>query len=158
MILSVAPSTIQLKRRITASPAHIFSAWSDPSALLRWGTPGPGWDVVFEAFEFEVGGFQITRFSPVGNAKIFVNRYQFQDIAAGSRIVSSGSMTLDGKPIFVGVLAVEFEEDGADCLMRLTEQGVFLDGRDQRENHLHGWSSMLDQLEAAVGATGAGGF
>lgn len=141
-----APSLIELERSYASTPAQVFAAWSDPDALMRWGAPGPGWQVVLETFEFVVGGRQITRFSPGNDSEIYVNQSQFHDIVPNLRIVSSGSMSLAGTPLFVGVLTVEFADAGAGCLLRLTEQGVFLDGRDQRENHVHGWGCMLDRL------------
>ena len=141
-----APSLIELERHYASTPTQVFAAWSDAEALMRWGAPGPGWQVVLETFEFMVGGRQITRFSPGNDGAIYINQSQFHVIVPNVRIVASGSMSLAGKPLVVGVLTVEFADAGAGCLLRLTEQGVFLDGRDQRENHVHGWGSMLDQL------------
>ena len=141
-----APSLIQLERTYEATPEQVFFAWADRDALLDWGSPGPGWNITMEAFEFEVGGRQVTRFSPGNDSEIFLDESRFHDIVPFERIVSSGSMSRDGYPLFVGVLTIEFADNGTGCALRLTEQGVFLDGRDQRENHEHGWKLMLDKL------------
>ena len=41
---SVNHSTIVIERTYDASPSRVFAAWSDPEALLRWGSPGEGWE------------------------------------------------------------------------------------------------------------------
>lgn len=145
-----APSLIELERHYESTPRQVFEAWSSAEALTRWGTPGPGWTMTLDAFEFEVGGRQISRFSPGNDSEMYVNRSQFHDIVPGARIVSSGSMTLGGTPLFVGVLTIELADADGGCLLRLTEQGVFLDGHDRSENHVVGWNSMLDRIAPTV--------
>ena len=146
---SAVTSQIELERTYVTAPSRVFAAWATADALLRWGAPGAGWDVTLEAFEFEVGGKQITSFTP-GNGQVYVNRWRFHDIVPDTRIVSSGSMSIADNALFVGVLTVELEASGSGCLLRLIEQGVFLDGLDQRENHLDGWNSMLERLRLAT--------
>ncbi|MGY4395963.1 uncharacterized protein YndB with AHSA1/START domain [Sphingomonas sp. UYAg733] len=146
------PSRIEIERQYDASPERVFSAWASPEALLGWGTPGEGWEIKIEAFSFEPGGEQITRFGP-GNGEVYLNRSRYHDILPGFRIVSSGSMCRGSEPLFAGVLTVELEPVGEGCLLRLTELGVFLDGRDLPENHQDGWRSMLDRLARQLAAT-----
>jgi uncharacterized protein YndB with AHSA1/START domain len=138
-------STFTLERTYDAAPARVFAAWSDPEALLRWGTPGDGWVTRFDRFDFRVGGGELSRFGPVGG-ETYVNQTQYLDIVENQRIVSAGSMTEGDKRLFAGLLTVEFHPAGAGCRLLLTEQGVFLDGHDLPENHQAGWGSMLDNL------------
>ncbi|WP_274630314.1 SRPBCC family protein [Arvimicrobium flavum] len=138
-------STIVLERTYDASPSRVFAAWSDPEALLRWGSPGEDWDMSFDRFEFRVGGGDVTRFGPAGGP-VYFNRTRYEDILQDERIVSTGQMTEGDKLLFVGVLTLEFHPAGSGCRMVMTEQGVFLDGQDVPENHQAGWSHMLDQL------------
>jgi uncharacterized protein YndB with AHSA1/START domain len=142
---SAVPSRIDLERCYDAPPEMVFAAWSSSEALLRWGSPADGWDVEIEAFAFEIGGEQVTRFSP-GNGEIYVNRSRYHDIVPALRIVSSGSMARGADTLFAGVLTVELQPAGSGCLLRLIEQGVFLDGHDQPENHENGWHAMLEKL------------
>ena len=59
-------STIVIERTYDASPSRVFAAWSDPEALLRWGSAGEGWESAIDRFEFEVGGGDVSRFGPKG--------------------------------------------------------------------------------------------
>lgn len=142
---SAKHSTIVLERTYDAAPARVFAAWSDPQALLRWGSPGEGWEQTFEAFDFRVGGGELSKFGPAGGP-VYVNRTRYEDIVPDQRIVSSGQMTEGDKSLFIGILTVEFNAAGKGCRMVMTEQGVFLDGHDKPENHEAGWGQMLDQL------------
>lgn len=142
---SVHPSTIVIERGYEAAPARVFSAWSSPEALMRWGLPGDDWEAAYERFDFREGGGVISRFGPKGG-EVYVNETRYFEIVPNERIVSAGSMVSGGKRLFAGLLTVEFHAAGAGCRMVMTEQGVFLDGHDRPENHEAGWNQMLDQL------------
>jgi uncharacterized protein YndB with AHSA1/START domain len=142
---SVNHATIVLEGTYDASPARVFSAWSDPEALLRWGSPGEGWESAIQKFDFRVGGGESSSFGPKGG-ETYVNETRYLDIVPDARIVSAGAMTAGGKRLFVGMLTVELHPAGACCRLVMTEQGAFLDGHDLPENHEAGWNAMLDNL------------
>ena len=142
---SVNHATFTLERTYDASPRQVFAAWSTPEALLRWGSPGEGWEVAYERFDFRPGGGDVSRFGPKGG-EAYVNETQYMDIVPDARIVSAGTMTHGDKRLFAGLLTVEFHAKGAGCRLVMTEQGAFLDGHDLPENHEAGWNAMLDNL------------
>jgi uncharacterized protein YndB with AHSA1/START domain len=146
---SVNHSTIIIERTYDASPSRVFAAWSNPEALLRWGSPGDGWQSAFDRFDFRVGGGDVSRFGPKGG-ETYVNETQYLDIVPSERIVSAGSMTTGGVRLFAGLLTVEFHADGKGCRMVMTEQGAFLDGHDVPANHEAGWNQMLDNLDGEL--------
>ena len=146
---SINHSTIVLERVYDASPARVFSAWADPNALLRWGSPGEGWHSEIRKFDFRVGGGEVSSFGPAGG-ETYVNETRYLDIVPNVRIISAGAMTSDGKRLFAGLLTVELKPQGVGCLLVLTEQGAFLDGHDLPENHEAGWNAMLDNLGVEV--------
>ena len=55
---STRHATIVIERVYEAAPSRVFAAWSDPNALLRWGSPGDAWDVAYERFDFRTGGIE----------------------------------------------------------------------------------------------------
>ena len=105
---SINHSTIVLERIYDASPARVFSAWSDPNALLRWGSPGEGWHSEIQKFDFRVGGGEVSSFGPAGG-ETYVNETRYLDIVPNVRIISAGAMTSDGKRLFAGLLTVELK-------------------------------------------------
>jgi uncharacterized protein YndB with AHSA1/START domain len=142
---SVQHATIVVERTYEASPERVFAAWSDKDALLRWGNPGETWIMVYDHFDFRVGGGEVCRFGPRGG-ETYTNRTTYQDIVADERIVSAGTMDRDGTRIFSGLMTVEFMRSDQGCHLVMTEQAAFLDGGDLPENHRAGWNDMLDNL------------
>ena len=146
MTRTASPSRLELEHVYRAAPDKVFEAWADPDALMRWGAPGNGWRTRLLAFRFEVGGEQLTEFGPA-DGPVFLNRMRYYDIIPAIRIVTAGGMTRGAETLFVGVLTVEFAAEDEGCRLRLTEQGMFLDGHDLPENHRVGWQDMLRRLD-----------
>jgi uncharacterized protein YndB with AHSA1/START domain len=146
---TVTHATIALERTYRALPARVFAAWSNPEALMRWGSPGEGWQASYDRFDFRVGGGEACRFGPPGG-EVYVSEMRYQDIVPGQRIVSAGQMTCGDRRLFVGLMTVELYPVSAGTRLFFTEQGAFLDGNDLPAHHEAGWNSMLDQLAAEV--------
>jgi hypothetical protein len=45
-----------------------------------------------------------------------------------------------------GLVSILFEADGKGCLLRITEQGAFPDGRDEAAMHEEEWRTILENL------------
>lgn len=146
---SALHGTIVVERTYEASPARVFAAWSHVEALRRWAAPGGDWEVVYDRFEFRVGGGEVSRFGPKGGES-YVTESRYEDIVPNARIVSAGSMTSAGKRLSVGLMTVELHAAGGGCQLVLTEQTVFLDGGGVPTDHEAGWNTMLDKLGAEL--------
>ena len=66
------------------------------------------------------------------------------------RIVYSYVMHLDEQRISVSLATIELLPDGKGTLLKLTEQGVFLDGYDDAGKREDGTKGLLDQLGLAL--------
>ena len=66
------------------------------------------------------------------------------------RIVYSYVMHLDEQRISVSLATIELLPDGKGTLLKLTEQGVFLDGYDDAGKREEGTKGLLDQLGLAL--------
>ncbi|HEV7371541.1 SRPBCC family protein [Arenibaculum sp.] len=151
----VVHGTVTLDRFYRATPARVFAAWSDPKALLRWGSPGEGWHVAYERFDFQVGGGDRCRFGPEGG-ETYVTENRYEDIVQDTRIVSSSVMTAGGRRSFIGLVTVDLRPERGGCRLVFTEQGAYLDGLDRPEGHEAGWTEMLDKLTLEVEPAGGG--
>jgi uncharacterized protein YndB with AHSA1/START domain len=142
---SVLHATFSLERRYQAPPDRVFAAWADPEAKARWFA-GPGTDHVLD---FRVGGQEVCRGRHDGGPPLtFDSRYQ--DIVPGERIVYTSALSADGVLATVSLTTVEFEpaEDGTRLV--LTEQGTFLDGREDPAWREQGTGQWLDALGAEL--------
>lgn len=147
---STEHATFVLERAYAAAPARVFAAWSSAEAKRQWwGPPGGGLDV---ELDFRVGGRE--RFAASGPGGV-VHTYAalYQDIVPEQRIVYTYEMYLGEDRISVSVATIELRPDGEGTSLRLTEQGVFLDGHDTAAQREHGTRALLEQLAGAVEGT-----
>ena len=143
--MSVVEGTVDMSRNFDHPVETVFAAWSDEGAQLIWGDPGEGWSMKFDAFRLAVGEVDICRFGP-DDGQQYVNENRYLVIEPGERIVYSTSLVSDGIVGFAGTVAIVFEATGDGTRMRLIEQGLYFDGRDDVEGHRAGWAAMLDAL------------
>jgi len=59
-------------------------------------------------------------------------------------------MHLDAARISVSLATVEFKPAGGGTRLIVTEQGVFLDGYEDKGSREHGTGALLDRLGAAL--------
>ncbi len=137
--------TFVIERTYETPVASVFRAWADPERKARWfagaaGALGNGYEL-----DFREGGLERNRGGPPGGP-VYTYTAQFRDIVVDQRIVYTYEMSADDSRISVSVATVEFRElDGATQLV-LTEQGVFLDGRDTAAQREEGTRALLGSL------------
>lgn len=77
-------TTYRHSREISASPAAVFAAISDPLRLARWWGPD-GFTNTFELFEFQPGGqWKFTMHGPDGRS--YPNEATFMQIEANAKV------------------------------------------------------------------------
>ena len=148
---TAAHDTFIIERDYDQPVTQVFRAWSDPARKARWFTGstdalGNGYEL-----EFRVGGREVSSGGPPGGP---LDTYEavFRDIVADQRIVYTYEMHADDDRISVSVTTVEFRNDGSTTHLRLTEQGVYLDGHDTSAQRQGGVGAQLDALGASLQA------
>jgi uncharacterized protein YndB with AHSA1/START domain len=145
---TVQHGSIRLERTFKATAARVFAAWAEPKARAKWDVPGR-WVIAEQTFDFREGGHELKRFGPKGDPHLVADTL-YIDIVPQRRIVFSYSMTSRGAPISVSLTTIEISADpssgGKGTHLLLTEQIVFLDGRDNAANREEGLASMLDKI------------
>lgn len=147
---AVVHSTFVIERNYPQPPDRVFAAFAQPSRKRRWYAEGDHEIQEFE-MEFRVGGSE--RFSyrfkeghPIAGSGI-TNESTYQDIVPESRIVTTTRMSLNGRPILVAALTLEFVPSAAGTDLIFTNQGTYIEwpgGPGMIEN---GWRSLFDRLE-----------
>ncbi len=75
---------------------------------------------------------------------------RYHDIVPNERIAYAYTMDMDGQRISVSVTTVEFAPAGAGTRLVFTEQGAFLDGKDEPAFREQGTNELLDALGAVL--------
>ena len=147
----VTHATFSLERDYPVSPARVFAAWADPAAKARWFAPSPG---ARHELDFRVGGREVAHGDPEGGPMMTFESI-YRDIVPPQRIVYTSTMLAGDELITVSLTTVEFRPaeagtpEGATRLV-LTEQGTFLDGREEPAWREHGTAAQLAALAAEL--------
>jgi uncharacterized protein YndB with AHSA1/START domain len=144
---TVAHDTFVVERTYPVPVSQVFGAWADPVLKARWfagsaDALGAGYEL-----DFRVGGRERNRGGPPGGP-VFTYESEYRDIVLEQRIVYTYEMHADEARISVSVATVQFRSQGSATHLRLTEQGVFLDGHDTAVQREEGTRSLLVALAA----------
>jgi uncharacterized protein YndB with AHSA1/START domain len=149
---STEHATFVIERSYDADPVRVFAAWASLEAKRAWfGPPDHGADT--HELDFRIGGretFAVT-VDEVGTRYSYDALYQ--DIVDGERIVYTYEMHRNEDRISVSVATVEMRAAEGGTALKLTEQGVFLDGHDTVAQREHGTRELMEALAKALDAT-----
>jgi uncharacterized protein YndB with AHSA1/START domain len=141
---SVTHASFTLERAYPAPPARVFAAWADPATKARWFAGGTGDG---HQLDFRVGGREVASGGPDGGPVMTFETF-YREIVPQERIVYTSTMSAGADVITISLTTVEFKDADGGTRLVLTEQGAFLDGREEpawREN------GTADQLKALAG-------
>lgn len=144
-------ASFTVERDIAFPPPAVFRAFADLAAKQRW-FGDPGGTAVAHTLDFRVGGREhLAGDSPEAGGS-FTFDAEYRDIVPDERIVYTYDMTIDRRRISVSVATIELRPTAAGTHLRLTEQGVFLDGLDTNAAREHGTNELIDALAASLTA------
>ena len=134
------PSLV-LKRRLNATPAQVFSAWTDPAKLMRWFGPS-GITMQHAEVDARVGGrYRIAARGDDGEDHVVGGIYR--EVVPDQKLVFTWAWHTT--PERESRVTVTFKAEGSATIMTLTHEQFFDEGA--RDRHRSGWTSILDKLE-----------
>jgi uncharacterized protein YndB with AHSA1/START domain len=139
--------TFVIDRHYDAAPGRVYRAFADPDAKARW-FGGP--EEKKRSVDFREGGRE-TLISTLPDGREMAFYAGYTDIVPDERIVYTYEMTMGGERISVSVVTVEVRAAGGGTDLRITEQGVYLDGLDQPAMRRDGTEQLLDALGGTLG-------
>lgn len=137
-------ATIVLDRRYEAAPSRVFAEFANPVMRGQWSAPS-GDELVYEESAFRVGGRDVFRCGPKGDLK-FRGETVYHVIAPDVCVISSESLTANGRHLAVSLNTLEFQEDGGGTNLTLTIQIVSSVGADMVKGFEAGNRSALEGL------------
>jgi uncharacterized protein YndB with AHSA1/START domain len=138
----VIHNSFTLDRTYSASVERVFRALSDPEKKRRWFAEGEGFVIDSYTLDFEVGGFERTRFR-FGDGPTMTNDCVYLDIVKNQRIVFAYSMTIAGEPMSSSLGTMELAPAAGGTLLRFTEHTAYVDGKDGSEGRREGTRELL---------------
>lgn len=137
----VTPS-LTIKRRLNATPAEVYEAWTDPELLLRWFGPE---NVVAQEAQIDPrvdGAYRVVMLENNGERHEVSGRYL--EVVENEKLVFSWSWVTT--PERVSRVTVTFKPDGDGTILTLLHEKLFDD--QAARGHTHGWTGSMDKLEA----------
>ncbi|UBB27109.1 SRPBCC family protein [Pseudoxanthomonas japonensis] len=145
--LSEAHTHFRIDRKLPATPARVFAAWSQAEAKQAWFSCHDDWNNAGYALDFRIGGSEYNQVHDSdGLAHVF--RAHFLDIVPERRIIYAYDLLLGERRISVSLVTVSLRPDAGGTLMSFTEQVVFLDGYTDHGERREGTEVGLEKLAA----------
>jgi uncharacterized protein YndB with AHSA1/START domain len=138
----VTHATFTLERSYPVPPARVFAAWADPAAKARWFTPNPDFG---HELDFRIGGREMATGAPEGGP-VMTFESLYRDIVPDQRIVYTSTLAAGEDLMTVSLTTVEFSPAQDGTRLVLTEQGAFLDGREEPRWRERGTADHLEAL------------
>jgi uncharacterized protein YndB with AHSA1/START domain len=135
--------SLTLKRRLKASPAKVFQAWTDPEKLVRWF--GPAETVagsVGAQADVRPGGRYQMNFETADGERHQVGGV-YREVVPDTRLVFTWAW--HSTPERESLVTVTIAADGDASLLTLHHEQFF--DQKARDGHERGWTGTLDKLE-----------
>lgn len=135
--------SLTLARRLKASTADVFAAWTDPEKIVHWFGPGHTLvDTVTADMDVRVGGhFRIGFKTDDGEQHEVGGKYL--EILPNERLVFSWAW--HSTPERQSRVTVTLKPEGDVTFLTLTHDKFFDEAA--RDGHKRGWTGTLDKLE-----------
>ncbi|MBV8626659.1 MAG: SRPBCC domain-containing protein [Paraburkholderia sp.] len=139
--MSDRPS-LTLQRRLNASPAKVYGAWTDPAQIAKWWHPR-GNNVIHAEADVRVGGrFRIIMRGQDGEEHDVSGLYR--EVVPDEKLVFSWAWR--STPERESQVTITLRRDGDATLLTLLHEQFFDEAA--RDAHRLGWTDVLDDLEA----------
>jgi uncharacterized protein YndB with AHSA1/START domain len=136
--------SLTLKRRLNASPAKVFAAWTDPEKVKQWMGPEGVVPQHAEA-DTRVGGrYRWVMRSPDGEEHDVSGAYR--EIVPNEKLVFSWAWK--STPERQSQVTILLKPDGDGTMLTLIHEQFFDEAA--RDRHQHGWIGSLDKLARFV--------
>ena len=144
--MSVATSvliepSLTLKRRLKATPAAVYAAWTEPEKIAKWFGPEQIETLRAQADARVGGGFRIVMRSPDGEEHDVSGIYR--EVVPNEKLVFTWAWR--STPERESLVTVLIKPDGSGSLLTLIHEQFF--DETARDHHREGWTGCLDKLE-----------
>jgi uncharacterized protein YndB with AHSA1/START domain len=142
-----APAThgvFTLTRDYPHPPAALYRAFADREAKARW-FGGDDWTPTEREMDVRPGGREIAK-GRWKSGMVTAFEAVYFDVVPDERLVYAYALFIDGRKISVSLATIEIGAIAGGARLRITEQGVFLDGYEDGGVREHGTRELLERI------------
>ena len=144
MATAVTGESLEVRRRIAASPEDVYDAWTTPEVLTRWFSPTTNHAVIVHLVDARVGGrYRIEMRHTSGKSHIAVGEYL--EMQRPTRLAFTWRW--EGSPMADSLVTLDLVDDrrgGTDLVLTHNQFATVA----ERDNHLDGWTLCLGRFDA----------
>ena len=138
------PLTLTARRVLSAPPARVFRAWTEPAQLRLWFAVAAGFTTPLAEVDLRVGGRYRLGMQPPGNAQVLVVWGEYQEISPPERLVFTWQWEGAAPAERVTLVTVLFNPHARGTELVLGHTGFA--STASRDEHADGWAGCLEQL------------
>jgi uncharacterized protein YndB with AHSA1/START domain len=138
-----------ITRDLPQSAAAVYRAFADPEAKARWFSGGDDWTPIERTMDVRTGGREIAK-GRWKSGLVTCFEAVYLDVVPGERLVYAYTMHLDDRKISVSLATVEFQAQAEGSRLRITEQGVFLDGYEDSGSRERGTRTLVERIAQSL--------
>ncbi|MEZ0447875.1 SRPBCC family protein [Cellulomonas sp. ICMP 17802] len=144
---SIAHATFVVERTFDAPIDRVWDAFAVPEQHAQWFGAEENFNQTEASEDFRVGGQAVQDGQWHGGP---TSRYvaTYTDIVERERIVSTYDMWVDGAHLSTSLTTTELEAVDGGTRVTFTEQGVYLDGKEDGSGREEGFRGILEALAA----------
>jgi uncharacterized protein YndB with AHSA1/START domain len=139
--MSSKPS-LTIRRRLNASPAKVYAAWTDPAKMMRWFGPADAETLRAETDPKVGGRFRVLMRTSDGEEHDVSGVYR--EAVQGEKLVFTWAWR--STPERESLVTVALKPDGDGTVLTLTHEQFFDEAA--RDAHREGWTGAVGKLEA----------
>lgn len=149
----IVQDTLRFERQLAHPPKAVFDAYADIHQRTVWSAPSDDEVVIFETHDFSVGG--VDRFiCGLKETPSFLGTTRYEAIIDGEAIVFTERLTnLDDDLLAVSLVTWSVDAKGDGSVLTIVDQVTSVAGDGPIDGSRHGYSAMLDQLDAHLART-----
>jgi uncharacterized protein YndB with AHSA1/START domain len=141
----VTHATLVFEREVPATVEKVFAAFANAKIRAEWSAPSDTATIIYDQEDFREGCEDRFRCGSKSNPNIH-GTTRYLEIIAGRRIVSSETISMNGKLLCASLITLEFAQSGSTTKLRNTSQVASFIGHDMIKATEIGNNSSLDSL------------
>lgn len=147
----VVHDTFVIVRTYPKTPAAVWAAFADPVRKRRWygGKAAERYENDFQVGGTEVSASRMGEATPFPGAAL-VSQSTYLDLIVEARIVQAQTMSMDGRRFSASLITFEFRATPGGTELVFTHQAGYFEGSDGPDMRRHGWSVLMDNLDAEL--------
>src|ERR1700733_11011793 len=119
--MATVHATLIFERMVPANPDQVFAAYAEVNQRMEWGAPSDNTALIYDQADFREGGEDVFRCGSKSTPDIH-GATRYLDIVPNRRIVSTETITVEGRRLCASLVTLELNPDGDRTKLKTTIQ------------------------------------